>query len=270
MTPGRYLIGVIALTLAATFNALAGAAPGADASLRADLQRIAQQRIYLGHQSVGGNLLDGIRELATQAGVPIHIAEATTAGGVGVATLGHTFIAENRNPVGKLQAFDQAMGRGPTGLNVALMKFCYLDIAPDTDAKALFSRYRATIDGIRARNPGTTIVHVTAPLTEVQTGPKAFLKRLLGRPPYGALENLHREEYNALLRQTYGGHEPVFDLARLESTAPDGKTVTAEWQGRVAPAIAPLYTDDGGHLNEAGRLRAARELVSVLAAIPAR
>ncbi len=264
----KQVMVVAVLTFSATFDSLAGTALGVDASLRADLQRVAQQRIYFGHQSVGGNLLDGIRELASKAGVPIHIAEAKSASGVGAATLGHTFIAENRNPIGKLQAFDQAMGPNATGLNVAFMKFCYLDFTPETDVQALFARYRATVDAIRNRNPGMTLVHVTTPLTVVQDGPKAFLKRLLGRAPYGALENLRREEYNTLLRQTYKGREPIFDLARVEITAPDGTPVTSKWDGVVVPALTPAYTDDGGHLNGTGRMRASRELVSVLAAIP--
>ena len=99
---------------------------------------------------------------------------------------------------------------------------------------------------------------------------KAWLKRLFGRAPYGTVENLRREEYNALLRAAYQGREPIFDLARLESTAPDGAAVTVQWQGRAAPAMDPAYSDDGGHLNATGRLRAARELVSVLAALPGR
>ena len=139
-----------------------------------------------------------------------------------------------------------------------------------TDVKALFARYRATIDDLRTKNPGTTFVHVTAPLTVVQGGVKENLKRLLGRAPYGTIENMRREEYNTLLRQAYREREPIFDLARVESTAPDGTVVTTEWKGSVAPAMAPAYTDDGGHLNAAGKLRAARELVSVLAAIPGR
>ena len=34
----------------------------------------------------------------------------------------------------------------------------------------------------------------------------------------------------------------------------------------VAPALVPAYTDDGGHLNHIGRLRAAKEFITVLAA----
>jgi hypothetical protein len=258
------------LTLASGHGAWAAAGNAPDVKLQADLQRVAHQRIYFGHQSVGGNLLQGVQELAAQSGVPIHIVEATKANEVGQNTIGHTFISENRNPLGKLQAFDQAMGVGPSGLNIAFMKFCYLDIDPQTDVKALFAKYRATVDGIRLRNPGLAIVHVTAPLTEVQSGPKAFIKRILGRAPYGVVENQRREEYNTLLRQTYWGREPIFDLARFESVDLDGKNVTGEWGGHAIPTMASSYSDDGGHLNRVGRLHAARQLVSVLAAIPTR
>jgi hypothetical protein len=123
---------------------------------------------------------------------------------------------------------------------------------------------------LQARNPGTRFVHVTAPLSTVQSGPKAWAKRLLGKAPYGLVENARREEFNALLREAYSGKEPVFDLARVESTLPDGTRTTVSWQARTLPVLADPYTDDGGHLNEQGRLRAARELLSVLAAVPPR
>lgn len=242
----------------------------ADAGLRAELERVAQRRIFFGHQSVGDNVLDGVKQLAKKVGVPVRIAETKTASAVGPGTLGHAWVGENRYPLRKLQAFEQAFDQRPAGVEIALVKLCYTDITAGTDSKALFAQYRDTIERIRTKNPGVTFVHVTAPLTHVQGGPKAFVKRLLGRAPYGTIENARREEYNALLRMTYQGRDPIFDLARVESTAPDGSRVTAEWKGDVAPALAPLLTDDGHHLNAAGRLQAARELVSVLAAIPAR
>ena len=260
---------VLALAVAAGESDAASPIEG-DARLRAELERVAQERIFFGHQSVGGNLLDGIRQLATMAGVNLRMVETPAASGVGPATLGHVFVSRNGYPLQKLQFFQHAMGSQPAGLDIALVKFCYLDFTAETDAKALFARYRATIDELRAINGGTTFVHVTAPLTDVQGGIKALVKRLLGRAPYGVLENLRREEYNALLRQAYNGSEPVFDLARIESTAPDGSAVNVAWNGRIAPAMAPAYTDDGGHLNGSGRLRAARELIAILAAVPQR
>jgi hypothetical protein len=245
-------------------------AAGVDPALRADFERVAQRRIFFGHQSVGENLLDGVRQLAATANVPIRIVESPMAVDVPPATIGHAFVAKNGEPLQKLVSFDHALGSGQTGLDIAMVKFCYVDFSANTDAKALFARYRATLDSLRARNPGTTFVHVTAPLTTVSSGAKESLKALIGRAPYGALENMRREEYNSLLRQAYRGREPLFDLARVESTAPDGSAATVEWKGSVAPAMAQPYTDDGGHLNAAGRLRAARELVSVLANIPDR
>jgi hypothetical protein len=249
--------------MAAVFS-LATATHAAEGALRSELERIARERIYFGHQSVGANLLDGLRELAGSEGIPLRIVEAQSASTVGPATFGHSFVAENGDPLKKLESFRAALDSG--AVDIALLKFCYVDINGDTDVKALFGHYRATIDALRTKNPRTTFIHVTLPLTEVQTGPKALAKRILGRAPSGTIENLRREEYNQLLRAAYAGREPVFDLARIESTAPDGSAVRMRWQGAVAPALAPAYTDDGGHLNAAGRLRAARELVHVLAA----
>jgi len=257
------LLAVVALGATAVAHSAAD-----DANLRADLERIAQQRIFFGHQSVGVNLLEGIKQLSTVAGVPVRIVEVKTASDVKQAMIGQTFIAENGKPLQKLKSFEEDMGSKQAGLDIALMKFCFVDFTAETDAKALFASYRATIEGLRARNPGTTFVHVTAPLTSEQGGPKEFLKRILGRG--GSAVNVRREEYNSLLRKTYQGREPIFDLARVESTAPDGTAVTVKSNGIVAPAMAPVYTDDGGHLNSVGKLRAARELVSVLAAIPVR
>ncbi|TXT27352.1 MAG: hypothetical protein FD134_103 [Gallionellaceae bacterium] len=258
------------LVLTAAIGSTNVQAADADANLRAELDRVAQRRIYFGHQSVGSNLLDGVKQLAEKAGVSIRVTEAPTAGEVPPATFGHTAVAKNGDPLLKLQSFEQAMGQQPAGLDIALVKFCYVDISADTDAKALFARYRATMDALHAKHPGTTLMHVTAPLTIAQGGLKAGLKKLLGRVPYGVAENRRREEFNALMRQAYQGKEPIFDLARIESTAPDGTTVTVDWEGTASPAMAAAYTDDGGHLNTAGKLRAARELVSALAAIPAR
>lgn len=237
-------------------------------NLKADLQRVTTQRILFGHQSVGANVMDGIKQLAQKEGVAVDMVEVRTSGEVKSATFGHTYIAENGNPTKKFESFESAMGADSSGPDVAFLKLCYVDFSSSTDAASLFAKYRATIDRLKAKHPGTTFVHVTAPLTSKQTGAKAFVKRLLGRGD--SVVNWRREEYNALLRQTYQGKEPIFDVARVESTDPDGTAVTEEWNGKTVPAMAQEYTNDGGHLNEVGQVRAARELVSVLAGIRSR
>jgi hypothetical protein len=247
-----------------TFLALATSAHAADGALRADLELLAAKRIYFAHQSVGANILEGVAELSREAGVPVRIVQTGSAAGLAPGTLGHFFVPENGEPLKKLVNFEAALGSG-SKVDIALIKFCYVDFDASTDPSALFARYQATIAELRASNPHTVFVHVTAPLTTAQTGVKALAKRLLGRAPYGTIENVRRAEYNELLRNAYAGREPLFDLARLESTAPDGSAATVEWQGRTVPAMASAYTDDGGHLNRTGEAAAARELIKVLA-----
>lgn len=257
-----FLVGIVIAT------ATSAAAAEIDAALRTELAQVAQRRIFFGHQSVGDNLLAGIEQLSAMAGVSISLVEAPTASKVPSATFGHTHVAKNGDPLQKLKEFEKALGSHPAGVDIALVKFCYVDINANTDAEALFAHYRTTMDSLRARNPATTFVHVTVPLTSRTSGIKELLKQLIGRG--GAVRNVRREEFNSLMRKAYQGREPVFDLARMESVGPDGSAATDQWNGRSVPAMAAAYTDDGGHLNEAGRLRAARELVAVLASIPSR
>ena len=221
------------------------------ADVRSELQLLAGKRIYFGHQSVGSNLLDGVKTLAAEHAVPVPIDEAPHASRIRGGGFSHVFVAENGDPLRKLRSFEAALGEGAQ-VDVALLKFCYVDVKVRSDAKALFARYRAAVETMQAKSPGTVFVHVTVPLTAAQGGLKALAKRLMGRAP----DNVRREEYNELLRRTYAGREPIFDLARLESVSPDGT------QG---PGLYAGYTDDGGHLNAEGRRYLARHLINAVA-----
>lgn len=269
---GSLILGSAVVGLAAVALSAGVAAPGGTgAGTRQELEAVARRAILFGHQSVGMNLLDGLQKLAAREGVSLRVVDVSAAPAAAPSTISHLFVDENGDPLGKLQSFARAMGVLPTSSpDIALVKFCYVDFRPDTDAGALFARYQATVSDLLARHPSTRFVHVTAPLSTVQSGPKAWAKRLLGKTPYGLAENARREDFNALLRQAYAGREPLFDLALVESTLPDGSRTTVSWNGRSLPILAAPYTDDGGHLNEEGRLRAARELVAVLAAVPSR
>jgi hypothetical protein len=63
----------------------------------------------------------------------------------------------------------------------------------------------------------------------------------------------------------YGGKDPVFDLARAESTFPDGSRSSVLLNSRSIPTLVPGFTYDSGHLNETGRQAAAVELLRTLA-----
>jgi hypothetical protein len=269
---GSVILASVVLGLAAV---VLGAGPssigGSDLQTRLDLEAVARRAILFGHQSVGMNILDGVQMLAAREGVALQVVDVSAAPVAAPRTLAHIFVGENSSPTTKLDGFARALGAMPPDApDIALVKFCYVDFEPGTDSAALFARYQATVADLRARHPDTRFVHVTAPLSTVQAGPKAWVKRLLGRSPYGLVENAKREDFNALLRKAYAGKEPVFDLALVESTLPDGTRSTVTLNGRTLPVLASPYTDDGGHLNEEGRLRAARELVAVLASASTR
>jgi hypothetical protein len=109
-------------------------------------------------------------------------------------------------------------------------------------------------------------VHVTVPLTTVEPAPKAWVKSILGRVTERDAE-VKRNQFNQKLRQTYTGVDPVFDLAEVESTRPDGsRTYFSHGNDRIY-TLVPEYTTDGGHLNELGRRVAAERLLHVLSQV---
>ncbi len=240
-----------------------------DVTLKLELQRIARQKIVFGHQSVGMNILEGIRKISSRSGIPLQIAEINSIDEVNAPMIAHSFIAENEHPDKKLGSFTRLLESKHHEADLAFMKFCFIDFKPDTDAKGLFAQYSKTMEKLESAHPNTIFIHVTTPLHVVEGGPMATIKYWLGLSPlYGTRENLRREEYNEMLRQKYLGHEPIFDLAKIESTRPDGKVEKVEWGGRTIPVLVPEYSSDGGHLNEEGAELAARGLISVLASVP--
>lgn len=270
-----FLVRLSALVLPAVMlmalHGVANAASPTASGLGTGQETLATRRIFFGHQSVGGNILEGVQRLgASSPGAALKVVEVKSpTEPVAPGTLAHAMVGENLKPESKIADFERLMDGGlAKSTDVAFFKFCYIDINGSTDARALFEKYRATMEALKARHPYTTFVHVTAPLTTVQRGAKAWVKELLGRPVWGISENVQREHFNQLLRKTYGGKEPLFDLAKLQSTHPDGTAETYELNGETWPAMVPAYSDDGGHLSPAGQDRMAREFLAFLSNLP--
>lgn len=227
---------------------------------------LSQKPIYFGHQSVGANIVKGIREiLAGRSDIPFRIADANDKASAGL----HEFsIGENGDPVSKLRSFAEIVERDDPPANAVLvMKFCYVDMKSDTDVPAMFSQYKAAVEGLRVRYPGRSIVHVTMPLTTVESSPEFLLRKLLGRSSRRVL-NAKRNEFNRLLRAEYGSKDPVFDLAGYESLRADGSHASYTLNGDTMFAMAPEWTSDGGHLNEQGRRHVAEQFLVRLASLP--
>jgi hypothetical protein len=234
-------------------------------------QSLAAKRIFFGHQSVGDNIMDGVADvLRDEPRIGLRVAgdEAALAGDGG--TFAHGRVGKNGDPGLKTDDFARRI-EGPLRgrVDVAFHKYCYADIIETSDVNAIFDRYRTTMARLRADFPGVVFVHVTTPLVRVQSGPKATLKLLLGKSPgrYGG--NFARERFNDLMREAYRGREPLFDLATVESTRPDGSREAIRAGNRRGYALVPAYTSDNSHLNEVGRRRVAEELLVFLARLPA-
>jgi hypothetical protein len=235
-----------------------------DAQFQENLSRIRQASIFFGHQSVGQNVLGGLQGLLDTSAPQLNIiriqpGEEAPSG----PCLAHATLGENDNPPSKIRAFGEFLDRSAAkAWDIALMKFCYLDITQETDVLSLFGKYRDKVKTLRKSHPHLTLMHVTVPLT-YESRFRTLLKKFLGKPTTPA-HNVKRQEYNTLLQEEFG-EDPIFDLSRLESTHADGSRASFRKGSRTYFSLAPEYTEDGGHLNEIGSRVLAREWIRVLA-----
>lgn len=253
---GVVAAGVLSVWWNPTKSYEAVAVEGGAVTETSQLQAVAGQKVFFGHMSVGRNVMAGMEQIYDAHGVaaaPVIELEPgdTTSVPEGGAFV-HSLIGENRHPVGKLRNFE-AMLRGGLGdqVDVAALKFCYIDIRWNSDVDDLFSRYQDTLAELEADYPDVAFVHMTVPLTTGPYGIRDHVKILVGRD-----DNATRERYNDLMRKVYGPDE-LFDLAKLEATEPDG--VLREHE------LFPGYSTDGAHLNAGASELIAAELVGFLA-----
>jgi len=230
-------------------------------------QKLAQKKIYFGHQSVGQNIIDGINDVIKQnTQIKLNIIDLPKVTDFNKPFFAHSGVGKNEDPRSKCEDFDDVIDKKIAGkVDIAFFKFCYVDIMPATDVRRLFESYQSTLASLKEKYSKVVFIHVTTPVTSLQTGPKAWIKKLIGKPLRGYDDNVKREQFNAMLRKEYSGKEPIFDLAGIESIFPDGSRSTFKKDGKEYPALAPVYTNDGGHLNELGRKVVAEQFLIFLA-----
>lgn len=228
--------------------------------------RLARWRIFFGHQSVGNNMIGALqRRSGRNPASPLSVVETRDSSQMARPGLYHTAIGRNGDPLSKNDDFLGLLSSGIGDVvDIALFKYCYVDIIAASDVQELFRRYRQTMAAARERHERLVLVHTTVPLTVVQTGWRAWIKRLIGRPVGGYADNIRRHRFNEMLRAQYRDTEPIFDLAAAESVMTDGNSRLFRWNGKRYPALVSAYTDDGRHLNEQGSEIVAEKLVTLL------
>ena len=245
------------------------------------LEKLSQKKIFFGHQSVGNNILDGIRDLMQEnPQIKLNIVETSNPADFDAPLFAHARVGKNRDPISKIDAFTRLMEEGiGNRADIAFFKFCYVDFgaSANADIKEVFGYYKKSMSRLKDKYPKITFVHFTVPLETSKIPFKFWLKIFKNagwsyrlkmikniRNIWRYDANIKRNEFNELITKEYADKEPVFDLAKMESTHPDGTRETFTKDGKTYYSMVPGYTYDGGHLNEAGRKRVAEQLLIFL------
>ncbi len=224
--------------------------------------KLAGKKIFFGHQSVGYNIVDGIKTIEEQVpGIKLNIVEIKSVSDMNGAEFAHSSIGENGDPNSKMQAFtDFVQGGIGAKADIVFFKFCYVDINAYSDIDKIFIEYKKTMEQLEKKYPRMIFIHATVPLTESKTTVRSIIKAFLGKEDH----NIKRNRFNDMLRKEYKGKEPLFDIAQAESTHPDGTRSTFTKNGTTYYSLASEYTDDGGHLNDLGQQAVAQDLLILL------
>jgi len=228
--------------------------------------QLSQQKIYFGHQSVGYNMVDGMEVvLKENPNIKLSIKKGKDSDLFKDPVFAHDNNGSNRDPKLKIDDFCSTIDRIGKGVDFVGFKFCYVDVEKGTDVHELFSYYKRKIKELSLKHPDLTIIHYTVPLKSLQSGPKAYIKKLLGKD-IGIEGNIVRNEFNNLLQKEYQD-QIIFDIAEVESTFTDGRRSFSEVNGNKVYTMVPAYTNDGGHLSRKGKKRIGEDYLCFLAKI---
>lgn len=244
-----------------------GVSMGKDASISKEMiDKLASKKIYFGHQSVGFNIIDGVKEIMLKnPNIKLNIKETRDPRDFDLPVFAHSNIGRNKEPISKIDDFKKVIESGVGNkVDIAFFKFCFVDVDEKTNAKELFKYYTESVSALASEYPKVNFVHSTVPLTTIQTGIKAKIKKLFGKSLWGEEDNIKRAIFNCMIIEKYGNM--VFDLAEAESTYPNGTKAQLYKNKSKFEYLISEYSHDGGHLNNVGKQRIAEELVKFLAA----
>ncbi len=231
--------------------------------------KLAGQKIYFGHQSVGVNIIDGVKAILSEnPHIKLNIVESRNPSDFNVGVFAHSSVGKNEDPQSKTEDFSQIMDSGVgEKTNISFHKYCYIDANSRSDSNNIFENYGKQMQQLVNIYPDVQFVHLTMPLTTVQSGPKAWIKKILGKPVGGLDANIKRNEYNRLLKNTYQENGLIFDIAAVEAQRPEGGFESFTKNSQSYLSMYKGYTNDGGHLNQLGQKVVAEKLLIFLAII---
>lgn len=214
---------------------------------------------------MGADIITGLRELTDGGGPGVReIVESRIAPAQPGPVLCHFRVGSNGDARGKLADFATAVARSGAHFDLALFKFCYVDVRDAAGADALFCDYVRIMASLQEQIPSLHLGHVTLPLRAAPPRFNYLVNTVLLRrahPEHAC--NAARERFNDKLRVEYDG--AVFDLAAVEARGVNDVPRRWNQHGKSVTALAPEFTEDGGHLNAAGRRAVAQAFSAYLA-----
>jgi len=229
--------------------------------------KLSKKKIYFGHQSVGFNIIDGVKDLMKENNeIKLNIKETSNRADFESGILAHSRVGKNTEPKSKIDNFAELMDNGiGNTADIAFLKFCYVDVNGKTDVKKVFEEYKNKMKELEKKYPKTTFIHLSVPLRTTKENLRTKLKKLFGSTDIWEYnENKNRNALNDLLAKEYAQSGKFFDIAGIESTYPDNKRATFTCENKTYYTMVPEYTYDGGHLNETGRKKIAEQLLFLL------
>src|SRR5438105_4753432 len=106
-----------------------------DTSIKQDLEMLSRARVFFGHQSVGENVLNGVRDLTSDVGIS-GISIIDVRDGDRLPPRGyilHTKIGENTRPDLKNADFARIIEEKKDEIDVAILKYCFVDLTASSD-----------------------------------------------------------------------------------------------------------------------------------------
>lgn len=223
---------------------------------KAELESAAKKRVVFGHQSVGWNILEGVKAITKDTGVTFNLVESRSDRSAKPGIY-HFGVGANGAPLEKISDFEKTLSAQPYGqVDVALVKLCYVDVTSGSDAVSVAKAYTASLKKLQAAYPQTRFVAMTAPLTSVRGGTKEWVKKMVGRASPDLADNAKRRVFNDHLRKEFDAAH-LFDIAKLEAGAPSSDG---------SEAMRAEITSDGGHLNEQGQREIGAAFIKLIAA----
>ena len=230
---------------------------------------LSEKTIFFAHQSVGKNIVLGMREVIdANKQINMSIEKIENSSNIKNSGFSHSYVEKNGDPISKINNYTKMVRQADGKIDISFVKFCFVDIESETNITNIFNYYKKEMSKLKKEYPDTLFIHFTVPLLKrVKPTITSRIAKIFKKKDafWDDEHNIAINNYNNLVLNAYKGVEPVFDIAMVESTFTSGDRAAFEMDGKTYYSLVPEYTNDGGHLNEKGRLLVAEQLLIFLA-----